>query len=341
MIERHAYESEKLIMASMTNALTAAVVTSGLIASAAATGQTVAITEFLNNSAGVDEGREWVELYNYGNEDVNLNGWTLGDEDIDTYTFGDVTIPAGGFLIVVGGTGNLSGEEREQIFADEWLNGTPDDRVIGIDGDWALANSGDEIVLSDEMGNVVWSLAYADDETDGFSTFLTSSDYEVMNFGSKAEPGVVREGFDNGTNDFLGYESQDSINATDPNAYGSLSDDFGSPFFVVDGGSTGLSLEFLGACPGNGSFSVENATPNGNVAIIYGFGAGPTTLPNSFPCPGTVLNVGNPRLEYRIVSANGAGVASLQAFVPAAACGRVQVQALDLSRCDVSNVVSP
>ena len=107
-----------------------------------------------------------------------------------------------------------------------------------------------------------------------------------------------------------------------------------------DGGAN-LRLAFSGNCPGTGTFDVIGATPSGNVALVYGFGDGPTTIPNTFPCAGTVLNVGNPNLDNRVISADANGNATFSTFIPAAACGAVKVQALDLGSCAVSNVVNP
>jgi len=110
---------------------------------------------------------------------------------------------------------------------------------------------------------------------------------------------------------------------------------------TAEAGGGGLDLAFSGNCPGTGTFDVTGATPNGNVALVYGFGDGPTTIPSTFPCAGTVLNVGNPNLDNRVVSADANGNATLSTFVPGAACGAVNVQALDVTTCAVSNVVTP
>ena len=326
-------------MSNVKNFFAAAFVASGVAAFAGA--DTIAVTEFINNAIGEDDGREWVELYNYGNDDINLLDWVARDRDIDSFTFGDVTIAAGDFIILVGGSSSLTGAEKKTRFETEWLGGVADDRVIGIDGSWAIGNAEDEIVIVNPDGVEVWVAAYGNDESDGQTTFLTVDDYTVNVFGDKGDPGIVREGFDNGTSDFLGYESQDSLNATDPNAYSSLNGDFGSPFFIVGGGTPVFTLEFSGSCPGSGTFTISNATPNGNVALVYGFGDGPTTIPSTFPCAGTVLNVGNPNLNNRVIQADANGDAVFTTNLPAAACGAVRVQALDVATCDTSEVVRP
>ena len=40
----------------------------------------VKINEFETNPTGADAGNEWVELYNNGTNDVNLDGWTVMDK---------------------------------------------------------------------------------------------------------------------------------------------------------------------------------------------------------------------------------------------------------------------
>lgn len=63
---------------------------------------TVLINELLTSTAQQDdEGNalEWIELYNTGDEDVNLGGYVLRDNG-NTWVFPDVTISANGFITV-------------------------------------------------------------------------------------------------------------------------------------------------------------------------------------------------------------------------------------------------
>ncbi|MFW5652761.1 MAG: hypothetical protein ACOC0P_01845 [Planctomycetota bacterium] len=106
-------------------------------------------------------------------------------------------------------------------------------------------------------------------------------------------------------------------------------------------GESGPLLSFSGNCPGTGTFEVFDVTPNGSVALVYGLGTGPTTVPSGFPCAGTVLDVGNPNLDFVTFSVDANGNGSFQTFLPAVACGSINVQALDLTTCGVSNVVAP
>ena len=113
-----------------------------------------------------------------------------------------------------------------------------------------------------------------------------------------------------------------------------LADDY----TVNDGGSQ-MQLTATGT-PGNVmSFDASGATPGATVAIIWSFSLGNYMVPNGFPCAGTELGLGNP-LGWTLVNANASGVANLTRFVPPGAAGRIHVQALDLSTCGLSNVMS-
>ncbi|MCH7799352.1 MAG: lamin tail domain-containing protein [Planctomycetes bacterium] len=173
----------------------------------------VAITEFLNNPDGADQGREWLELYNFGPVDLCLAGWTVADEGIDLFTLPEATIVTGGYVVLVSGGvpgfGGVDAATAKAIFETEWLGGRESPAVIGMQG-LVLANAADEIVLRDSGGAVIWSLAWSDDETSPFATFLTETTlYAVRVFGSSEEPGVVRNGDDNGVPGFAGYEQND------------------------------------------------------------------------------------------------------------------------------------
>ena len=214
------------------------------LAAASGHGQ-VAITEFLNNPDGTDKGREWVELFNYGPEAIHLLGWTLADQDNDAIGLPEVTIASGSYLMLVsGGVGGVGAAMAKVIFEVEWLGGAQSGAVIGVEG-IVLANGADELVLRDAGGSIIWSLAYGDDETSPFATFLAdTADYTINVFGNQAEPGVVRDGDDNDLPGFLGYEENDAT--PDPFAYESDVSDlavlFGDDFANVEEPSVGSPL---------------------------------------------------------------------------------------------------
>ena len=173
----------------------------------------VAITEFLNNPDGADQGREWLELYNFGPVELCLAGWIVADEGADLFTLPNATIAAGDYVVLVSGGvpgfGGVDAATAKSIFQTEWLGGRENPAVIGMQA-LVLANAADEIVLRDSSGGVIWSLAWSDDETSPFATFLTETTrYVVRVFGSSEQPGVVRDGDDNGLPAFPGYEQND------------------------------------------------------------------------------------------------------------------------------------
>jgi hypothetical protein len=101
----------------------------------------------------------------------------------------------------------------------------------------------------------------------------------------------------------------------------------------------GLWLSASGACPGPAELNVSGATPSGPWALISSAGPGSVTVPGG-PCTGTDLGVSPAGLRLRrISSADAAGAGSLPVSLPDVACG-AYVQALDLSSCEASNVVS-
>lgn len=108
--------------------------------------QSVVINEVLFNSSVVsDRYGEWVELYNAGSDDLDINGWTLADDHYDSHVIdngGPLMIPAGGFLVMAGS-------------ADFELNGgVVADYAWGTDNydGFALSNVGDEVALFDVDG---------------------------------------------------------------------------------------------------------------------------------------------------------------------------------------------
>ncbi|QNN21340.1 PEP-CTERM sorting domain-containing protein [Planctomycetales bacterium ZRK34] len=183
----------------------------------------IAITEFMANpGAGFDSQLEWVELYNYGTDTVNLNGWTIGDEDSDSFTFAtDIEIAAGDFIILA---------VDKLAFEEAWLGSVDTDAVI--EAAFALANSSDELLLKDENGNVIWQLAWSGGISSGMSVFLTDADFLANVYGTQDGDKINTGGTDDATGT-LGYES--NANTTDDNGYysGLLGDattpDYGSP----------------------------------------------------------------------------------------------------------------
>ena len=106
----------------------------------------IAITEFVNDPLGddTDTGREYVELFNYSADSVDIMNWTIKDEDSDSLVVATTStiIPSGGFLLYASG---------KSAVETDWFGGVADDRIIEYGGPnsetMQLSNSGDELIL--------------------------------------------------------------------------------------------------------------------------------------------------------------------------------------------------
>lgn len=212
-----------------------------------ANASTIAITEFMIDPAGTDLNQgEWVELFNYGSETVDLAGWTLKDNATTVFTFSAVTIPSGGYVVAA---------SNKAFFEERWFNSVADDRIVGgvpfqlnNTPNAATGTSGDGLYLRDAQGDLIWNLGFvATASTDPVSasraTFLAIDDFTVTDYGtppstvSPADPSLAkinRNGQDaTGT---LGYEDNnrtaDAFAFQAPNARtdaGNPVAEFGSP----------------------------------------------------------------------------------------------------------------
>ncbi|MGZ8899958.1 MAG: lamin tail domain-containing protein, partial [Limisphaerales bacterium] len=111
-------------------------------------GRSVVINEIMYHPASENPLEEYIELHNRGTAAVNLNGWKFTDGV--NFTFPNVTIPAGGYLVVAANRA-------------AFLNKYPD--VSNGVGNWigSLSNSREDIDLDDAAGNRVDSVRYADE----------------------------------------------------------------------------------------------------------------------------------------------------------------------------------
>ena len=99
-----------------------------------------------------------------------------------------------------------------------------------------------------------------------------------------------------------------------------------------------LSLSLASACPSL-QLSADRATPNGRIALLYALDQGSFVIPGGLPCAATTLGLGSPVALFAVITADANGQASLLAKLPAAACGKVYFQMLDLGSCAASQVV--
>lgn len=188
-----------------------------LVFANSAVARSLAITEFLNNP-GATESTEWVELFNFSPNAIDLSGWTMSDEIGDLSTLPDIILPSGGFLI-------LTGNKAE--FEAEWFGGIENAFVWEFSAGFGLNNTFDQIIITNALAEVVWNIAWVNDELSSLATFLTATDFAITDFGSLAFPGISRSGDDLGISGFLGYQQNDIT--SDPWAVSSVTDDVGSP----------------------------------------------------------------------------------------------------------------
>ncbi len=102
------------------------------------------------------------------------------------------------------------------------------------------------------------------------------------------------------------------------------------------GGGGGPTLSKTGTCPGPVTITVNGATPNSPVAVVYGLPGSYTRT--SAPCIGLTLNVATPTLAG-ILSSNNSGTASISFNSPPGLCGRT-VQAVDVPSCTKTNTIT-
>ena len=160
--------------------LASALATIALTSTAAAQ---IAITEFLANPIVIaDADGEFVELFNFSAQTVNLNGWTITDEgtDSDIISDTDLSMPAGSYLVIA---------KNKNAFETEFFDGITQPNVIEITA-LTLANSGDEIILSNANAQIVWSVAYPNGEGNGVAAFLTENVFTTTIWGSATQPGI-------------------------------------------------------------------------------------------------------------------------------------------------------
>lgn len=119
----------------------------------------VVINEIQYNPIHDDPGREFIELYNRGDQSMALAGWRL-DRGVNFEFPAEAVIPAGGFVIVARNPQELrdiySGDGRSfDVFGPEGDPGALE--AFGV-----LRNTGENIVLLDARGNVADSVRYHD-----------------------------------------------------------------------------------------------------------------------------------------------------------------------------------
>ncbi|MFT5646078.1 MAG: hypothetical protein ACI976_000756 [Aureispira sp.] len=273
---------------------------------------TIAITEWITNPIGSDLTDEWVELHNFGATSIDIQNWEIEDEDADDDVIitSSFIIPAGGYVVIA---------KNKAAFEAQWLNGCPFINVLEVVG-LTLANgtTGDEIIIKDASNNVVWSVAYKDDDASGIAAQYTEAPtFTTRIWGSKAVKGVDRTGNDSATGT-LGYENNNTT--ADPNVMTSTTGDMGSPFdgtytapvksivrgdvLSFDGVDDIVIIGDVAALDGISQFTYE-AWVKMNTFNAFGRLFGNSEI-NGFNTIGTAMSLGSTSGSLNLVTRNGA-----------------------------------
>ena len=107
----------------------------------------VVITEVMPNPSTVsDSYGEWFEIFNLDSLTINLNGWIIRDEGIDSHIISSTIEIQPGEYMVLGRNGN---ESVNGGYVSDYTYSA-----------FALANSNDEIILLDQDDKVVDDISY-------------------------------------------------------------------------------------------------------------------------------------------------------------------------------------
>ena len=229
-----------------------------------ASAQQLAITEFFANPTTVPDAEgEFVELFNYGSEVVNLNGWAISDEDNDSdiITDTDLFMNPGTYLILA---------KNKSALESAFFGGTSRADIIDMPG-LTLANGGDEIILSEVESSVIWSIAYPGGAANGNAAFLSEDLFATTVWGSKSSPGIDFSD-DDPASGTLGYQNNNVT--TDSNAITNDDGNTASPLagFYTSGGTAPDDGNFriLSIVPGSemGSFDITFTSDSGNTYAL-------------------------------------------------------------------------
>ena len=224
-----------------------------LAVASTASANTIAVTEFMNRSAFNANDGEFIELFNYGGSTVDLEGYQVIDNSLDSsnprpdriarFPAG-ISIAPGEYIILARNLGPFAEAFPgvvEQIQAYSWASTDVADTVTGglaTDGRFGLSDSSDEVIVMDPSDNIIWRAAFSAGSTgdsfyladsNNFAVTMYGAQSDFQNAGNAVTPAIVAPGNDTGTG-VLGYELASS---GDPNAYTTAGGDTASPGNVV------------------------------------------------------------------------------------------------------------
>jgi hypothetical protein len=153
----------------------------------------VILTELMLDPAAVDDADgEWLELYNTTNFPIDLSGWTLSDLGSDSTSISPsqpLAIASHGYLVL----GRSTSSSVNGGAGVDWAYGTA----------FSIANSEDEIILTNDLGTQVFAFAYTGSFPDspGVSTQLQAGVLDLAGMMSAANWCIADESYTYGLGD--------------------------------------------------------------------------------------------------------------------------------------------
>jgi hypothetical protein len=151
----------------------------------------VIISEIMYNPAGSDTNREWVELYNPGDETINIEGWKLRENNANRNLVlqqGSFEIPPEGFIIIIRDYKGFIGDYPG-------YNGS----LVSCSFVSLVNTGGEELSIIDIEGNTVNSLFYIPFAPEGYSIEINDSSIDNTKMDNwvvgplNGDPGNIRK----------------------------------------------------------------------------------------------------------------------------------------------------
>ena len=133
----------------------------------------ITISEVMFDLDGADSPNEFIEIYNFSDEDILIQNWQIVDNHStdELAPDGFDILPAGRFAIIL--EGDYDGFYDED-FPDDILIIYVDDRSIGN----GLGNNADSLLLINELGNIISEMGWNSGMLSGYSLEKIVMDYE-------------------------------------------------------------------------------------------------------------------------------------------------------------------
>ena len=145
-------------------------------------GASLEITEIMYDLSGTDTNREWIEIYNNGEEGVDVSTWKFFEENMNhnlVASQGDTVLAKGGYAVIA---------DKPEKFLIDW----PDFAGIILDSSFSLKNTGETLTLKDADLNIIDSVSYTSDwgaEGDGNSLQKIGGEWKA----AAPTPGTANE----------------------------------------------------------------------------------------------------------------------------------------------------